>query len=377
MTASGIGYIYAIIATITNGSFLVLYKLESIAHMKIDPIMFQLYASIGIFLLSWLSAAFLPVNPQYVPGAGNTLVFIPYAFLGGVIMILSMTCGFFSCRKIGVALAQGIFGGLAIIVSYIWALAIFGEVPNNIGLSIGGITLLVLGITGIAACKNIASYLTTRFSFLKTYREKPHPPNHRDELTNQEIEEDHVKLEIESNSSNQDPPSQSHSSSRHSSQRSINEKLESADFWEGLIFAVLCGLLGGSSLVPLHYVDVADGGVAYLPSFGTGVMVTAPIVTVIYYKAQGLHIPSLAPPLGIATGIICGMIWNISNIFSIGAIPTLGYGVAFPIIHSAILISGMWGIILFQEFQFFIFAEEVFFFSGALIVAGAVMISIS
>jgi glucose uptake protein GlcU len=373
MTISGIGYIYAIIATITNGSFLVLYKLEPIAHMKIDPIMFQLYASVGIFLLSWLSAAFLPVNPQYVPGAGDSLEFITYAFLGGVIMILSMTCGFFSCRKIGVALAQGIFGGLAIIVSYIWALAIFGEIPGNIGLSIGGIILLVIGITGIAACKNIATYLTTHFSFLKTWREKPHPPNHRDELTNQEIDEDqdHLKLEIESNSSNQED--RPHSTSTHS----LKQQLESADFWEGLIFAILCGLLGGSSLVPLHYVDVAEGGVAYLPSFGTGVMVTAPIVTVIYYKAQGMHLPSLSPPLGIATGIVCGMIWNISNIFSIGAIPTLGYGVAFPIIHSAILISGMWGIVLFHEFQYFVFAEEVFFFSGALIVTGAVMISIS
>ena len=127
MLSKGGGYILAIIAAFCNGSFLVPYKIESVTAMKIDPIVFQLYATVGIFLMSWIAAMFLPFNSEYVANAGEKLNFVPLAALAGCLMVLSMTFSFFATRKIGVALAQGIFGGLAIVVSYIWGTILFGE----------------------------------------------------------------------------------------------------------------------------------------------------------------------------------------------------------------------------------------------------------
>eukprot|EP01040_Poterioochromonas_malhamensis_P001074 gene1074-1139_t len=361
MTSSGVGYVYAIVACLTNGSFLVPFKFHKIAVLKIPPVVFQLYASIGIFLSSWISAAFLPINPDFVNGAGKSLEFVPYGFLGGVIMVLSMTLGFMATRKIGVALAQGIFGGLAIIVSYIWALLIFDEIPDDVGLSVAGVLLLVLGISGIAGSRNVAQYVLLKLPSIVSKSATNNTPLISYPSENKESEPIQIELGNETTQL---------TNSRHP----ISRK----DYMEGVIFAVLCGVLGGTTLVPLHYVEISQGGLEYIPSFGTGVMITAPVVLFFnYYFIEKQPLPTITFDIGFAAGVLSGIIWNISNILSVGAIPILGYGVAFPLVHSAILISGLWGIFFFHEFIDLPFAEAVFFFCGGLIVSGAAMISIA
>ena len=50
-------------------------------------------------------------------------------------------------------------------------------------------------------------------------------------------------------------------------------------------------------------------------------------------------------------GILSGFIWNIQNICVIGAIPRIGYGIAFPVAQCAIFVGGSWGIWLFNEIK--------------------------
>lgn len=332
--------------------------------LKIHPIIFQLYASIGIFISSWLSAVFLPINPDFVSGAGKSLVFAPYGFLGGVIMVLSMTFGFMATKKIGVALAQGIFGGLAIIVSYIWAVAIFGEVPSSIGLSVSGIALLVLGISGIAASRDVAKFMLTKLESIAG-------SHAGSDIDGQSVHsENHFTMSMESDGN------------RENSEKDRLTQLKSAstsgtDYVAGVIYSLICGALGGTTLVPLHYVDDAQRGLAFIPSFGTGVLITTPFVMLFYYYIiERQPFPSIPLGKGLIAGMLSGIIWNVSNILSVGAIPILGYGVAFPLVHSAILISGLWGIIKFREFDDLPFAEAVFFVCGGFIIAGAAMISV-
>lgn len=352
-----VGFIYAVVAAICNGSFLVPYKLPQIVQLKIHPVVFQLYAAIGICLVSFLAAAFLPLSPQFVSGSSKAMVFVPLAFLSGVIMILSMTFSFLATKKIGVALAQGIFGGLAIVVSYIWALLVFKDMPSNIFVSIFGMIVLVTGIVGIAWCKLIAFHLTEYFNI------KQKPESH-DSLM-EHIVKDRQISEI------------SMDFSLNIEEESMTSKHSNLDYILGLIYAIVCGLLGGTSLVPLHYVSDANSGLNFLPSFGAGVLITAPFVLALYFKLSGEARPVLRLNDGAYAGIFSGAIWSISYIFSIGAIPILGYGVAFPLIHASVLISGLWGIYLFKEFRLNYLADLVFFVFGGLLIGGATMISVS
>merc|ERR1711985_147411 len=67
----------------------------------------------------------------------------------------------------------------------------------------------------------------------------------------------------------------------------IEGQLGSGSFVKGMFFAASVGCFGGSILVPMHYVDSDGQGVVFLPSFGIGVLVTSPVMTVLYFVATG------------------------------------------------------------------------------------------
>jgi glucose uptake protein GlcU len=83
-----------------------------------------------------------------------------------------------------------------------------------------------------------------------------------------------------------------------------------------------------------------------------------------------LHLRSTLP-----IGILSGLLWNISNILAIVAIPSLGYGVAYPILQCALFVAGIWGITVFKEIQGR--AIGVFFISGGILISGAVCVAVA
>jgi glucose uptake protein GlcU len=76
-------------------------------------------------------------------------------FVAGCLLVLSLAASFQAVQKMGVALAQGIWCGGAMLVSYLWGVAVFGETPVRLGLSLLGLCLLILGVFGIALCEKI------------------------------------------------------------------------------------------------------------------------------------------------------------------------------------------------------------------------------
>merc|ERR1711871_1590846 len=67
----------------------------------------------------------------------------------------------------------------------------------------------------------------------------------------------------------------------------LSGTLQGPNYCRGLLFAVLVGLSGGSILVPMHYVPQDGQGLVFIPSFGIGVVCTAPLVTWAYFLFQG------------------------------------------------------------------------------------------
>jgi glucose uptake protein GlcU len=46
-----------------------------------------------------------------------------------------------------------------------------------------------------------------------------------------------------------------------------------------------------------------------------------------------------------------GIFFAAYNLFAIGAIPRLGYGIAFPLSQCSVLVGGLWGIYYFNEIK--------------------------
>lgn len=142
----------------------------------------------------------------------------------------------------------------------------------------------------------------------------------------------------------------------------------------GIAWAVVTGAAGGSVLAPLHYAPAQAQGLAFVPSFGLGAMMAAPLVAVLFFLGEG-EVPETHWRICLPVGLLSGTLFNISNVLSIVAIPSLGYAVAYPILQCALFVAGIWGIVVFKEIR----GREVtvFFLSGAVLIAGAVAIAIA
>ena len=59
--------------------------------------------------------------------AGTTFEFEPLGLVAGTLFVMSIAFSFAAIQKIGVALGQGLWGGAAILVSFLWGVIAFGD----------------------------------------------------------------------------------------------------------------------------------------------------------------------------------------------------------------------------------------------------------
>mmetsp|Transcript_24371 Transcript_24371/g.37546 ORF Transcript_24371/g.37546 Transcript_24371/m.37546 type:complete len:349 (+) Transcript_24371:328-1374(+) len=346
--SSTVGLCCAVGSAIFNGSFAALFKTKKMVALNIHPLTFQLYVCCGIFLSSWLVLPFLDKNPSLLQDetVGSTFCFSHHGVLAGFLFVLAVTGSFNAVNEIGIALAQGIWGGGAMVVSYLWGIFIFGEIPTNPPLSLCGLCVLVTGVICIAMSTSIAKHPSIqRCCTKREYYQSI-------EQSSTTLETTHTIVEV--------------SSSFSSGGRS---------YIRGVLWACSVGFFGGSILVPLQYVPPQAQGLVFLPSFGIGTMFLSPLVFYAHKFRTGA-LPPLHAKQALGTGLASGLIWNTGNLLSILAIPSVGYGVAYPIMQCAILVSGMWGIYAFQE----ITDRKtilVFWGGGAILVLGGALLALS
>ena len=170
MSSFVLGILCAIGSALFNGSFAVLFKTEKLVRLAIHPMTFQLYVCGGILLSSGLAVTALPSSFSVVT---------PWGLVAGGLLVLAVSTSFYAIAEIGVAVAQGIWGGTAMAVSYAWGVAVFQQLPQNPWLSLSGLVLLVMGVLLIALCNTIARDWT-RLGASSDYYERIPP------LSNQE-----------------------------------------------------------------------------------------------------------------------------------------------------------------------------------------------
>ena len=131
----------------------------------------------------------------------------------------------------------------------------------------------------------------------------------------------------------------------------------------GIAAAAINGLWGGTSLVPMHYAAQAGfAGARYYFSYAAGAMMVNGAVLVLLFayrlverggsfrEAQQAmpkwHFRQLWWP-----GLLSGVLFSVGMFGSIVAVGFLGQGIGNSFVQCKILVSGLWGILYYQEIR--------------------------
>lgn len=150
----------------------------------------------------------------------------------------------------------------------------------------------------------------------------------------------------------------------------------------GIALSVFNGLFSGSSLLPLHKAKAEGfGGLAYIPSYGCGAMISNILVWLVFLVINFVRLQRLdhqqrqqtegqgsapgnlladikrsletMPPFHFRElwfrGLLAGLLLSVAMFASIVATTYLGQGVGNSLVQSKILISGLWGICWYRE----------------------------
>lgn len=314
LTPHAFGILFAILSAIANGTFTVFSKIDFVKRAAVDPLLFTFWACVGI------------VGSSLVSLVRVRFIWTPQGLLSGIFFALSTANAFRAVKLIGMSVGTGIWCGTAIIVSFIGGLIVDpkGGV-NNLMLAILAILLVLVGIGGVTWAGHVG-------------------------CESSGIEEN-IALLI---------------SQKRAGGRGV-KKLS-----QGVIAALITGVLGGLIMMPMTQSPPAIQGLSYLPSFAIGVAIFAPVVTAIPYLSTQ-ECPRMELRMGALPGIVSGIVWNIGNILSMLAIGIIGYTIAYPILYCGIFIAGLWGMFLFNEIRGN--AAALYWGSGFLILTGIILLS--
>lgn len=348
MNAVATGYVLSALSCAANGSFAALLKLPTVAAAEAPPVAFQLYASAGVALSSLAAAPPLTALANrwatLDDGAPQTtsIMLTGYGALAGMLFVVAIALSFAAIPLIGLATAQSVWGGIAILVSFAWGVAALGNRVESAALAALGLVLLVSSVGGIASCEEMGEFVARRLGYAAGGSARRYEP----------VGERSSEL----------PGSTTGGAGRERA-RVL-----------GLVYSVLVGVADGSILVPSHFETHAIG-FAFLPSFGLGALGASLVVTGAFALKEG-GVPDMKARQTAWAGVLSGVLWNVGNALSIAAIPRLGYAVAYPLLQCSLLVGGLWGVFCFKEIGGKP-AVAAFFGSACVLIAGAGMLGMS
>lgn len=298
---SALGFLAVAGAVVFFGSFGVPLKSKRVQAANVDPVVFQLYYSLAIFCSSFLVLIYKP------------WVFTYWGVVGAGLWVPASILSIFAINALGLSVAVGIWAGATIVVSFVWGAAVFPKdnPVHNLPLSFLALFLLVVGIAGLSLSNS--PFVTG-----------PTTPNRKKDDENQTINEPLLYPD------------------------DIEAKKSTAQRIIGVGCALGLALLNGSMMVPLRFTPKEAQGINYIISFGIGCIIVTPVCAVMYFAAKRTT-PDFQFKVAFIPGIITGILWNLGNFFSIYATLYLGLTIGFPLTQLALVVSGLWGLLVFKE----------------------------
>ena len=294
------GWIAVACASFIFGSTVIPMKSPSLASIQLDPLLFSVYNSLGIFLSSMIIFAYVAIFDQFN--------FQVWAILGAFDINLITYFAFLAIQHLGASTAPAIWCGVGMTTAFIWGAVLFGENVNNVIGATFSIISLILGVLLVSWSKTV-SLEVTECSSLESVLDD----NKNDMYTNKiEIEQSYDKaLNIQNfHFMNLD-----------------NHKITS--FIRGFIYCLLTGIFDGSLMVsyklslPPHDSIQHElfHNLSYIVCFGIASIIISPIMFLFIYFIinRNKSFPNFHLKVALFPGILCGGLWSCANIMSMQA----------------------------------------------------------
>jgi glucose uptake protein GlcU len=339
---------------------------------------------------------------------GEELTFTPWGIVSGIMLVPGGMCGVYAVKNAGLATSQGIWSSLKVLVSFVWGMFIFDELVKSRAGACFAVFLISVGLVGMSYFSSpdavsIAaqgqeddnmiqpSEATTMLHEETTINENDieerlygdFDPHQRSETANDNDLSAPLLLA--------EPAGREQLPKRPIPMISFNQTaVEDAVVLQctftkrqlGLICAVFDGIWGGSFLVPLHFSKYQGLGFVISEAFGAMLVVIVCWIVRLGYNATGSDgprsirksyesLPSMHFRVFWLPGILAGTLSSIGNIGAVLATTALGYSVGYPISHSSLLVSGLFGIFVYKEVRGS--RNIVLWFSAALVTFSGMM----
>lgn len=371
MTSTVVAFVAAFLSAVCNGSFAAMSKVVPAQH----PFVFNAWLGVGVLLSSLLHAGLI------VPYADAEPLF-DFQFdvrsaLSGCLLGLATLFSFLAIPRVGLATGQGVWGGTAVTVSFLWGVlgpSPIGSAPKSAAWSAVGVALIVAGILGIVLLDGIARRLGLAGP--------PQGEKDADGEYHKLVDDTEVGLLAAAAGASPNIGATVLPGSPSGGSAGAGGAAARGSSWTtGMVFALLVGLSGGSILVPAKLSALT--GVAVLPSLGLGAcLATAapPLYLWLSGSEQLRRDPKAAPRSWWANawpGVVAGAIWNAGNALQIFAMDAgVSFAIVQPILQTGLVVSGVYGIFLFDEIRGR--GKIALFFGAATVVlAGAAVLSVA
>ena len=238
------GYLFALGSALCNGSFASLSKCST---EDLSPVYFNSCLSFGVTLSSWIFAF------TYYKDFSDVVLFEPLAASGGCLLVLANYFAFLAIPRAGLALSQGVWGGVALVVSFIWGVygpTPIGKLPKSMLGSYMGVFCILFGIVGIAQNDALTKYIC------KSSKEGPISSSLLGEdgvHTHRGVKEEesyYIAIDERTNRI-------ARISADNQTGAAMSSQNSSNGIKMGLLYAMCTGLFGGSILVPLELSSVS------------------------------------------------------------------------------------------------------------------------
>jgi glucose uptake protein GlcU len=355
---SFVGYVASAIACFAFGSFAVPIKGKAANRVNIDPLVMQTYKTTVCFLTSWL-----------VLLIGVPFHFTPWGFVSGLFWVPGGTAGIYAVRNAGLALSQGTWSTLKVLVGFVWGIFIFDEPIRSKQAASAAVAFMIFGLSGMSYFSASGGENNSDpQSMIRHGPEEPLLSTVEHPATDEDVDLD--ATDGISGDANDDIDSIGPSNTRESDiQRQEAANDDMVHLLRGVRvhrrnLGVLCacvdGLWGGSILVPMHFAKTTTEGLGYVISFSIGATAVLTAMWVLRFtfdvasrtnspmrswkRLPSLHLASMWLP-----GATAGLLWSIGNLASMVSVEHLGEGVGYSIVQAQMLVAGLWGILWYRE----------------------------
>jgi len=348
-TSALIGWLGTFAAIIIFGCYGILLKTPAIKEANVDPMIFQVYFSIGVAacsLLIWAAA-----------GGAKDPVFSWLGMVFGGIWVVQQVFAFNAVQLVGLAVGPSIWAGLTMVVSFTWGVTAFGHEVNSWSGSFPALGLLVLGVCLAAASGSDTARKLGRRQLSQALQEGNYGTCGEEGLGVVNADADGSPAE-----------------------GALRTAL-------GCGCAVTVGLMNGTLMVPVTFFQSGSAAlgipgykgdllspIAFLPSLSIGILCMQVPIFLIYFArdiCKG-HQPKFQASIVAAPGLVTGAYWAMGNFASMFAATYLGQTIGFPLTQTCIIIGGLWGIFYYGEIEGRL-PLTMFAVSVALIIMGAAM----